>query len=89
MEKKLHLVAFYTIHYEMIKYAISNNYKRYNFYAINNHLDKDDEQYGIYSFKRGFGGHVMELLGEFILPIDKILYNSTNAISNLKHKIKK
>lgn len=80
---------FYTIHYEMIKYAISNNYKRYNFYAINNHLDKDDEQYGIYSFKRGFGGHVMELLGEFILPIDKILYNSTNAISNLKHKIKK
>ena len=80
---------FYTIHYEMIKYAISNNYKRYNFYAINNHLDKNDEQYGIYSFKRGFGGHVMELLGEFILPIDKILYNSTNAISNLKHKIKK
>ena len=66
---------FYTIHYEMIKYAISNNYKRYNFYAINNHLDKDDEQYGIYSFKRGFGGHVMESLGELILPIDKILYS--------------
>ena len=80
---------FYTIHYEMIKYAISNNYERYNFYAINNHLDKNDEQYGIYSFKRGFGGHVMELIGEFIMPIDKFLYNSTNIISNIKHKIKK
>lgn len=80
---------FYTIHYEMIKYAISNNYKRYNFYAINNHLDKNDEQYGIYQFKRGFGGHVIELLGEFILPIDKVLYNSTTIISELKHKIKR
>ena len=31
----------------------------------------------------------MELIGEFIMPIDKFLYNSTNIISNIKHKIKK
>ena len=39
---------FYTIHYEMIKYSVNNGYKRYNFYAILNKLDKNDEQYGIY-----------------------------------------
>ena len=81
--------CFYTIHYEMIKYAIKNKYSRYNFYAINNTLDKNDSQYGIYQFKRGFGGHVMELLGEFILPVDKPLYNTIKLLSHLKEKIKR
>lgn len=80
---------FYTIHYEMLQYAIQNKYARYNFYAINNHFEKDAAQYGNYQFKRGFGGHVMELLGEFILPVDKVIYNSTNLLSAIKKKLKK
>lgn len=80
---------FYTIHYEMIKYAIENKYTRYNFYAISNNVDKNDEQYGIYQFKRGFGGHVMELIGEFVLPVDKFLYTSSNVVHKLKKIIKK
>lgn len=78
---------FYTIHYEMIKYAIENNYKRYNFYAINNHIDEKDEQYGIYQFKRSFGGHMIEFIGEFILPIDKLLYYSVKILSKMKKKL--
>lgn len=81
--------CFYTIHYEMIKYAIENKYKRYNFYAINNTLDKNDSQYGIYQFKRGFGGHVIEFIGEFILPVDKPLYTSVKVLSSIKSKLKK
>ncbi len=75
---------FYTIHYEMIKYAIQHHYKRYNFYAIQNHTDKENEQYGIYQFKRGFGGHVMELLGEFVLPVDKKIYYLTQFVKKIK-----
>ncbi len=75
---------FYTIHYEMIQYAINHHYERYNFYAIQNHIDKEDPQYGIYMFKRGFGGHVIELLGEFILPVNKPVYH----LMNFFHKIK-
>ena len=75
---------FYTIHYEMIQYAINHHYERYNFYAIQNHINKDDPQYGIYMFKRGFGGHVIELLGEFILPVNKPVYH----LMNFFHKIK-
>lgn len=81
--------CFYTIHYEMIKYAIDHKYKRYNFYAINNTLDKNDSQYGIYQFKRGFGGHVIEFIGEFILPVDKPLYKSVKILSSIKSKLKK
>lgn len=80
---------FYTIHYEMIKYAIENKYERYNFYAISNNVDKNDEQYGIYQFKRGFGGRVMELIGEFVLPVDKVLYNGLNIVNKCKKIIKK
>lgn len=81
--------CFYTIHYEMIKYAVEHKYSRYNFYAINNTLDKNDSQYGIYQFKRGFGGHVIEFIGEFILPIDKPLYYAIKIVSHIKNKIKK
>ena len=81
--------CFYTIHYEMIKYAIDHKYKRYNFYAINNTLDKNDSQYGIYQFKRGFGGHVIEFIGEFILPVDKPLYKTVKILSSIKSKLKK
>lgn len=75
---------FYTIHYEMLKYAIENKYPRYNFYAICNTPDQNDPQYGIYLFKRGFGGHVMELIGEFILPIDKTVYQVSNILRKVK-----
>lgn len=77
--------CFYSIHYEMIKYTCENNYTRYNFYAINNTLDSKDSQYGIYQFKKSFGGHVVEYLGEFILPIDKFLY----TINSIKKYINK
>ena len=77
---------FYTLHYEMIKYACENNYQRYNFYAINNNLDPKDSQYGIYQFKKSFGGHVVEFLGEFILPVDKFLYTVQSLLNNINKK---
>lgn len=76
---------FYTIHNEMIKYAVENSYKRYNFYAICNSLSPDDEQYGIYQFKKSFGGHVQEYIGEFLLPVKKCEFN----LHELKRKIRK
>ena len=68
-EKYIKWQPFYTINFEMIKYAIENNYEVYNFYGISKNLVKSDEQYGIYEFKKGFGGQVVELIGEFELPI--------------------
>ncbi|HHX93677.1 MAG TPA: aminoacyltransferase, partial [Tenericutes bacterium] len=33
-----------------------------------------NEYYGIYEFKKGFGGNVMELIGEFDLVINRFYY---------------
>ena len=66
--------SFYTMHDVMIKYACENGYKRYNFYGISGNLVESDPMYGIYLMKKGFGGEVLELLGEFDYPVNKPLY---------------
>ena len=71
----------------MIKYGIKNNFKRYNFYGISGNFDTKDSQYGIYNFKRGFNGKVIELIGEFDLPTHP-LYFIYNILKILKHLVK-
>ncbi len=84
----------YLIQWEIIKYGIKNNYKKYNFYGISGVFEKEDPMYGIYLFKRGFNGKVIELLGEFDLIVNpfyyslyKIAFSLYKEIKNLKNKI--
>ena len=86
--KHRNLMPNYLIQWEMIKYGIKNKYKRYNFYGISGNFDPKDSQYGIYLFKKGFNGKVVELIGEFDLPTHS-LYYLYNILKKLKHLIKK
>lgn len=86
----------YTLHWAGIKYAIENNYKLYNFYGITGDFRKENPLYGLYLFKKSFGGYVVELIGEFDLIVNKPLYylykgafSCYHSIKNLKKKIKK
>ena len=79
----------YTVHYAGIKYAIDNNYKRYNFYGITGDFRKDNPLYGLYLFKKNFGGHVVELIGEYDLVISKFWYKTYNLAFKIYHKLKK
>ena len=85
----------YSIHYAGVKYAIDNGYKRYNFYGITGDFRKENPLYGLYLFKKSFGGHVVELIGEYDLIISKFWYISYNLayrtyhlLKNIKQKIK-
>ena len=79
----------YSIHYEMIKYAADNNYKYYNFYGISGNLVESDPMYGVYLFKKGFGGNVVELMGEFDMPVRPFYYSLYKVSYNIVHKLKK
>lgn len=68
-KKYMNFNAQYLIQWEMINYAVDNHYKRYNFYGISGNFDKNDKDYGMYEFKKGFNGYVIELIGELQLPI--------------------
>lgn len=79
--------AQYLIQWHMIKYAAEHGFSRYNFYGINGLPDPSSKDYGIYDFKKGFGGQVIELIGSYELPISPIYYLH-HTLSNLKSKIK-
>ena len=66
--------AQYAIQWHMIKYAAEHGYKKYNFYGIQGLPDPNAKDYGIYEFKKGFGGHVVELLGSYELPLSPLYY---------------
>lgn len=87
-EEFMEFQSFYTLHYEMIKYALENGYEYYNFYGISSDLTPKDPLYGIYLFKKGFGGEVVELIGEYdyvVRPMYYLLYDvSYKAVHGLK-----
>ncbi len=75
-EKFMHFDAQYLIKWSTIKDAIKRGCYLYNFYGITGNFEKENnDMYGIYEFKRGFGGRVVELIGEFDLIISKSKYN--------------
>ncbi|MDO4611554.1 MAG: peptidoglycan bridge formation glycyltransferase FemA/FemB family protein [Candidatus Saccharibacteria bacterium] len=69
--------AQYLVKAEMIKFAAENGFKRFNFYGINGLPDKNSKDYGLYDFKKGFNGHVVELLGTYELAVTPLahIYN--------------
>ena len=75
----------YLIQWEMIKYAIKLNKEIYNFYGIKGNFDKKDPDYGVYLFKRGFTGRVVEYMGDFYLPIS-FYYYVQKIISYIRRK---
>lgn len=88
IEKFMNFQSAYSLHYEMIKYAVENKYKRYNFYGITGIFNKDNPLYGLYLFKKSFGGVVVELIGEFDLIVNKPLYYLYKFSYKIYHKIK-
>ena len=94
--KYMEFQSAYTVHFAGMKYAIENNYERYNFYGITGDFNESNPLFGLYSFKRDFGGEVVELIGEFDLIINKPLYYlyklsyaSYRNLKNLKNRLKK
>ena len=66
--------ASYALQWHMITYALDHGYTKYNFLGITGNFDPESEDYGVYQFKRGFPGTVEELVGDFILPVNKLTY---------------
>lgn len=87
-EKLMQFQSAYSIHFAGIKYAVENKYDRYNFYGITGDFREENPLYGLYLFKKSFGGNVVELIGEFDLIINKPLYYLYKGSYSLYHKLK-
>ena len=78
------LKSQYLLQWDIMKYGIKNGYSLHNFYGINGRIEKDDDRYGVYTFKRSFGGTVIEYIGDFDLVIDPLKYVIHKIISKIK-----
>lgn len=78
----------YALYNEHIKDAYEMNYEWIDFYGITGCFDKDDKYYGMYEFKKGFSGNVVELVGQFELKTG-FMYNIYNIGKKVKRIIKK
>ena len=77
--------ALYDAH---IKDAYKMGYKYVNFYGISGDFNQSNKYWGIYEFKRGFNGNVVEYIGEFTLPIGTT-FKVFRTLKSIKKKIKR
>lgn len=82
-EEFMEFNAQYLIQWEMIRYAAQHGFEKYNFLGITGNFDENSEDYGIYKFKRGFGGWVEEYLAEFDLPLSSF-YNLNKMVRKIR-----
>lgn len=87
-EELMKFCGQYRLQWEIIKYAADHGYRRYNFYGIQDVFNPQGKDYGVYEFKKGFGGYVEELLGSFVLPISPI-YSLYIFLRKIKKIIKR
>ena len=77
--------AQYELQWHMIKYAAEKKFRRYNFYGIHG-LPDDAHPDGVYEFKKGFGGQVIEMIGTWELPIDYKFYQAQKFLKKLRSR---
>ena len=77
------------LNFKMIKYALNNGYEKYNLYGITGNFNEENENYGLFDFKRGFNADVVELIGEFTLITNKFSYKLYKIMLKIYQKTKK
>ena len=87
-EQYMHFAAPYAMHWKMIQYGIEHGMERYNLYGISGIFDKSAPDYGVYLFKKGFQGEVIELIGDFEYVVSPGIYKLYQSLRQIKHKIK-
>jgi len=65
-----------SLYWGMMLHALEKGYSRYNFYGTFGIQGQDEEGHGGYEFKKGFGGDVVQLLGDFVMPVRPVAFQA-------------
>jgi alanine adding enzyme len=65
-----------SLYWGMMLHALEKGYPRYNFYGTFGISGQDQEGHGGYAFKKGFGGEVVQLVGDFVLPVRPAVFHA-------------
>ncbi len=87
--KHRNLMSTYLLQWEMIKIAIKHGCNEYDFRGVSMENGED----GLYRFKKGFGGELVELIGEIYMdfkPVKYLLYKVMKKVFfNLRYIVYK
>ncbi len=68
------LMPNYLLQWRMMQWAIENNCRVYDFRGVSGDISEDNPHYGLYRFKKGFGGDFTEFVGEYDYIQNKLMY---------------
>ena len=85
----------YSLQWEMIRWAIENKCRIYDFRGVSGDLDESNPLYGLYKFKKGFNSELVEFMGEYDLVIspmwNALIKTATKAyrtMNQIRYKLK-
>lgn len=88
-EKYRNIHSTHILKWALIKKFYNEGYRIFNLGEINkNYQDKQDKYKGLYDYKIGFGGNVIEYSPNLLYVINKPLYNMHISMNKLKKKSK-
>ena len=83
------LMPNYLLQWSMIQWAVETGCSVYDFRGVSGDISEDNPLYGLYKFKKGFGGDFTEFVGEYDLVLKRtawliaekgsVLYKNLNA----------
>lgn len=79
----------YLMQWNMIQWAIENGDQIYDFQGIPHYSDEAHPNYGVYRFKRGFNGQVVEYAGEFDRVFSPLLKRGTDRLYRVYQDIER
>ena len=69
-----------SLYWGMMLHALEKGYPRYNFYGTFGISGQDEEGHGGYEFKKGFGGEVFQLVGDFVMPVRPAVFRANKLV---------
>ncbi len=73
-------MATYLIQWEGMRWAKDNGCVSYDMWGAPDQFNSDDSMWGVYRFKRGFGGEVTRTIGAWDFPVKPILYQAYTRV---------
>ena len=73
----------YLLQWEMIRWAIEEKCRIYDFRGVSGDISPDNPLYGLYRFKKRFNGDFVEFVGEYELPVKPLIGKIINKSLHL------
>jgi len=77
----------YLLQWEMIRWAVETKSRIYDFRGVSGDLSEDNPLYGLYRFKRGFNGDLVEFVGDLELRLNPLVATLWHTAENTRKRI--